>query len=98
MQGYDPARVRIPDIKLVYFFILEDVMGGEGAQRPVLRVHKIDKRGARSARACTRGQNPLVFTKKMMTCTLLLGNLLSGFCQPQSVSHRGLQRDVVYLC
>jgi hypothetical protein len=76
-------------------------MGGEGAQRPVLHINKLDKRGARSALACMRGQNPLVFTYLMMTwmtCTLLLGNLLSGFCQPQSVSHRGLHRDVVYLC
>jgi hypothetical protein len=35
-------------------------MGGGGAQRPVLRVNKPKKMGARSARARTGGQNPLV--------------------------------------
>ena len=35
--------------------------GGEvGAQRPVLRSNELKKTGARSARARTRGQNPLV--------------------------------------
>jgi hypothetical protein len=36
--------------------------GGEvGAQRPVLRSNELKKTGARSARASTRGQNPLVY-------------------------------------
>ncbi len=35
-------------------------MGGGGAQRPVLRDNESQKTGARSARARTRGQNPLV--------------------------------------
>ncbi len=35
--------------------------GGGGAQRPVWRVNEPEKTGARSARARTRGQNPLVW-------------------------------------
>jgi hypothetical protein len=35
-------------------------MGGVGAQRPVLCGNELKKTGARSARARTRGQNPLV--------------------------------------
>jgi hypothetical protein len=38
----------------------EAAMGGGGAQRPVRRVKELKKTGARSARAGTRGQNPLV--------------------------------------
>ena len=34
---------------------------GGGAQRPVWRVNEPEKTGARSARARTRGQNPLVY-------------------------------------
>jgi len=34
---------------------------GVGAQRPVLRGNELKKTGARSARARTRGQNPLVY-------------------------------------
>ncbi len=34
--------------------------GGRGAQRPVLGGNELKKTGARSARARTRGQNPLV--------------------------------------
>ena len=34
--------------------------GGVGAQRPVLRGNEPKRTGARSARARTRGQNPLV--------------------------------------
>ncbi len=36
-------------------------MGGVGAQRPVWHANDPKKTGARSARARTRGQNPLVF-------------------------------------
>jgi hypothetical protein len=36
-------------------------MGGGGAQRLVWRVNESKKTGARSARARTRGQNPLVY-------------------------------------
>jgi len=35
-------------------------MGGWGAQRPVMCDNELKKTGARSARARTRGQNPLV--------------------------------------
>jgi hypothetical protein len=49
---------------LDYFFILGDVAklrwAGGGAQRPVWRVNESKGTGARSARARTRGQNPLV--------------------------------------
>ncbi len=39
----------------------EAAMGwGGGAQRPVWRINEPKKTGARSARARTRGQNPLV--------------------------------------
>jgi hypothetical protein len=38
----------------------EAAMGGGGAQCPVWRGNKPKKPGARSARARTRGQNPLV--------------------------------------
>jgi hypothetical protein len=38
----------------------EAAMGMGGAQRPVLRDNELTKTGARSARASTRGQNPLV--------------------------------------
>ncbi len=34
---------------------------GGGAQRPIWRVNEPKKTGARSARAHTRGQNPLVY-------------------------------------
>ncbi len=34
--------------------------GGGGAQRPVLRGNELKKTGARSVRARTRGQNPLI--------------------------------------
>jgi hypothetical protein len=53
-------------LELVYFFILgfwgssEAAMGGGGAQRPVGRGKVPKKTGARSARARTRGKNPLV--------------------------------------
>jgi hypothetical protein len=39
----------------------EAAMGGGGAQRPVWRANGPKKTGARSARARTRGQNPLVY-------------------------------------
>ena len=39
-------------------------MGGGGAQRPVWLGNEPKKTGTRSARARTRGQNPLVFLEK----------------------------------
>ncbi len=42
-------------------------MGGGGAQLPVWHVNEPKKTGARSARARTRGQNPLV---KDIMCNL----------------------------
>ncbi len=35
--------------------------GRGGAQRPALQISEVKKAGARSARARTRGQNPLVY-------------------------------------
>jgi hypothetical protein len=52
-------------LEIVYLFF---IFGGaaklrwEGAQRPFWRVNEPKKTGARSARARTRGQNPLVIT------------------------------------
>ncbi len=49
----------------IVFFCLggssEAAMGERGAQRPVGRGKEPKKTGARSARARTRGQNPLVY-------------------------------------
>ncbi len=47
-----------------------DGQGGVGAQRPVLRGNQPKKTGARSARARTHGQNPLVINNTM-TITFL---------------------------
>jgi hypothetical protein len=49
----------------------EAAMGGGGAQRSVWRVNESKKTGARSARARTRGQNPLVvkYTCILQYCT-----------------------------
>jgi hypothetical protein len=42
----------------------EAAIGGAGrAQRLVLRVNESKKTGARSARVCTRGKNPIVQSK-----------------------------------
>jgi hypothetical protein len=41
---------------------------GVGAQRPVLRGNELKKTGARSARARTRGQNPLVGYRRLWDC------------------------------
>ncbi len=40
-----------------------------GAERPFWSVNEPKKTGARSARACTRGQNPLVLNK-YLTCNI----------------------------
>jgi hypothetical protein len=60
-------------LEIVYF-----LFGGEaklrwavGAQRPVGRGNELKKTGARSARARTRGQNPLVLS---YSCLSLLRN------------------------
>jgi hypothetical protein len=42
----------------------EAAMGGGGAQRPIWGGNELKRTGARSARARTRGQNPLVIYKK----------------------------------
>jgi hypothetical protein len=52
-------------MEIVYFYIFgeqrsSDRRGGGGAQRPVGRGNEPKKTGVRSARARTRGQNPLV--------------------------------------
>ncbi len=50
-------------LEIVYFLFWgssEAAMGG-GTQRPVGRGNEPKKTGARSARARTRGQNPLVY-------------------------------------
>jgi hypothetical protein len=61
-------------------------MGGVGAQRPVWRGIAHKKTGARSARARTRGQNPLVVN--MLTETLLRTPLIvTGRCSPTLTPH-----------
>jgi hypothetical protein len=57
------------DILFLEYFVIfggcsEAAMGGLGAQRPVRRGNAPKKTGARSARARTRGQNPLVDNRK----------------------------------
>jgi hypothetical protein len=51
-------------IDFIYFWgrirSSEAAMGGGGAQRPLWGCNDLKKTGARSARARTRGQNPLV--------------------------------------
>jgi hypothetical protein len=47
-------------LEIVYFVFLGSSEAARGAQRPVWHVNKTNKTGARSARARTRGQNPLV--------------------------------------
>ena len=48
-------------VDFFYFFVgAAKLRGAGGAQRPVRRVNEPKKTGARSARARTRGQNPLV--------------------------------------
>ncbi len=46
--------------------------GGGGAQRPVNSGNEIKMTGARSARARTRGQNPLVLNILMTRETVLI--------------------------
>ncbi len=71
--------------------------GGEvGAQRPVLRSNELKKTGARSARARTRGQNPLVINILLNFSWWCLqrknGRVPTG-ChhRPVALRHRGLQ-------
>ena len=70
MEKYKPLaaqvrarRVRFLFMEIVDFLSLgisEAAMGGGGAQHPVGRGNEPKMTGARSARARTRGQNPLV--------------------------------------
>ena len=67
MERYTPLAAKFgPEGKHFVsgiFFILGDaakLQRAGGAQRPVWRVNEPKKTGARSARARTRGQNPLV--------------------------------------
>ena len=48
------------EIKLTKERRWSDRLGGGGVQRPVRCIDELKKTGARSARARTRGQNPLV--------------------------------------
>ncbi len=71
--------------------ILFSIFGGAaklrwgGAQRPVWRVYEHKKTGARSARARTRGQNPLV--KIYLPRILCLSFVLSYSCRPVILSY-----------
>jgi hypothetical protein len=55
----------------------EAAMGGGGAQRPVGRDNESKKTGARSARARTRGQNPLVINKQLLRAVKYLHFLIN---------------------
>jgi hypothetical protein len=60
-----PQTVIFAGFSIYHFFIAvrnseAAMVGAGGAQRPVLRVKESKKIGERSARARTRGQNPLV--------------------------------------
>ncbi len=55
-------------LEIVYFLFGGEAKlrwAGGGAQRPVGRGNELKKTGARSARARTRGQNPLVLKKQI---------------------------------
>jgi hypothetical protein len=64
-RGFFPKLGFLAGFSLQYIInfagrISETAMGGAGGeQRPALRVNEPKKIGARSARACTLGQNPL---------------------------------------
>ncbi len=59
-------------------------MGGRGAQHPVLGGSEFKKTGARSARARTRGQNPLVvYICSAMLCLLPKYNAFHMECRDQ---------------
>ncbi len=66
----------------------ETAMGEGGAQRPALQVNELKKTGARSARARTRGQNPLV--------SLYMRKILFSFLSVQilaKMNQQGLQEQ-----
>ena len=83
-------------LEIVYFLFLGDEQEagwwGGGAQRPVWRGHKPKKTGARSARARTRGQNPLVSYIHLVSsvchpvCRPVI--FLSYSCRPVIVAER----------
>jgi hypothetical protein len=54
---------------------------GVGAQRPVLRGNELKKTGARSARAGTRGQNPLVNYNLLQHYIISITTLIVYFTQ-----------------
>jgi hypothetical protein len=58
--------------------------GRGGAQRPIWLGNEPKKTGARSARARTRGQNPLVF--QILLCTYFFFSLCILFCMRYTVS------------
>jgi hypothetical protein len=52
-------------VYFLYFWGMNKKQDGQGgAQRPFWRGIEPKKTGARSARACTRGQNPLVYNRR----------------------------------
>jgi hypothetical protein len=80
LERYTPLEAQVQAIREAFgfwniFLFLgkqRSCDGGGGAQRPVLHVNEPKKTGARSARARTRGQNPLVLNIKNMELTTYL--------------------------
>ena len=65
---FGPEGKHFVSVNIRFFYFCgssEAAMGGGGAQRPVRRGNEPKKTGARSARARTRGQNPLVLTESL---------------------------------
>jgi hypothetical protein len=69
MERYTPLAAQVQARREAFFYFGGAAklrwLGGGGAQRPVWYVNEPKKTGARSARAHTRGQNPLVVYNKV---------------------------------
>ncbi len=88
-MGLKEDNLFLEIVCLLYFGVSsEAAMGGVGAQRPVWHANDPKKTGARSARARTRGQNPLVVNTTVILTTvsrqrlLLVLLTLSKICMP----------------
>jgi hypothetical protein len=67
--------------------------GGGGAQRPVWHVYKPKKTGAHSARARTRGQNPLVIYRGLHGFFKLVCIVLAGVIAIFDLKHLSIYPD-----
>ena len=87
-------------------FILGEQRSCDGrgdAQRPVWRVNEPKKTGARSARAHTRGQNPLVVKRQLVcnfnkiVCYLVVEDLPVSLIQRHKILMT-LNKVILWLC